>query len=129
MNQLKDHLVVELGGVKFGLYHGSPFGIDDYVYPDEIVVKLEAIVSNDVDVILMGHTHYQFFTTIDKKIIINPGSVGQARDVRGLASYAIFNTENMVITPYRLDYDKEDVLKTIRDIEDGFLIKQKVILG
>ena len=129
LGQLNSHLRVELDGVKFGLYHGSPFSIDDYIYPDAALSKFKSLMLHDEDVVLMGHTHYQFSLLLLKTIIINPGSVGQARDVRGLASYVVFNTDNMAIMPYRIDFKKGVVLNFIREIEENYLTMQKALVG
>jgi diadenosine tetraphosphatase ApaH/serine/threonine PP2A family protein phosphatase len=41
----------------------------------------------------------------EKRLIINPGGVGQPRDGDPRASYAIFDNEAMSITHYRIPYD------------------------
>jgi putative phosphoesterase len=121
--------VVELDGIKIGMYHGSQLGIDDYVYPDVNVDKLGEVMKPDVDVILLGHTHHQFVSYFKNKLLINPGSVGQARDVRGLAAYAIFNTKNRSVTPVRLNYNKSSVVNKIKKIESNSNSMLKALSG
>ena len=79
----------------------------------------------------MGHSHVplvfsysesgacssrQFFTNVGlalgrKRLIINPGGVGQPRDGDPQASYAIYDGETRLIRLYRVPYD-------IRSIQD-----------
>jgi diadenosine tetraphosphatase ApaH/serine/threonine PP2A family protein phosphatase len=49
----------------------------------------------------------------NRKTILNPGSVGQPRDHDPRAAYAIFNTENLIWEPQRVDYDIHSVQRRI----------------
>lgn len=117
LENLSETQVVSLGGKKIGMFHGSPNDVNEYIYPDAGRDKLDLITSEKLDVILMGHTHYQFISTCNQTLLINPGSVGQSRDVRGLAAYAIYNTSNDSVQPVRVNYDKSLILNKIKNIE------------
>lgn len=92
----------------FYLAHASPQGdISKYVNENEIVEELNNIIS---EYVLVGHTHIQYSRKFDDSIVINPGSVGLARD-GGQACYAVY--ENGNITLHRIDYDVE---KTVSDL-------------
>lgn len=92
----------------FYLAHASPQGnMFKYLNKDEITGELGGIVS---DYILVGHTHVQYKKRIDYEMVVNPGSVGLARD-GGQACYAVY--ENEVINLKRIDYDVE---RTIADL-------------
>ena len=67
--------------------------------------------------VLFGHTHHQFVSYFNKTLIINPGSVGQARDVRGLAAYAIYDTKSKAVLPIRIKYDISSLVGAIVKIE------------
>ena len=43
--------------------------------------------------------------TPERKIVINPGSVGQPRDRDPRASYAVYDTEQAAVTLHRVEYD------------------------
>jgi predicted phosphodiesterase len=92
----------------FLLAHASPQGnIAKYLTEDEIANELDDIIA---EYILVGHMHVQYEKRIDYNLIVNPGSVGLARD-GGQACYAVFENEN--ISLHRIDYDVE---KTISDL-------------
>lgn len=101
---LPEHLKLELDGCSFFMTHGSLSGVNDYLYPD---VSLERLQDNysDSKVTIFGHTHYQFIHSYEQKLLINPGSVGQPRDIGALASYAIINTTNLAIRFRRVSFD------------------------
>ena len=92
----------------FLLAHASPQGdISKYLNEEEIVGEIKKPFANYV---LVGHTHIQYKTSMEQTLIVNPGSVGLARD-GGQACYAIY--ENGIITLNRIEYD---VGKTISDL-------------
>lgn len=92
----------------FYLAHASPQGnMFKYLDQDDMTGELEGIVS---DYILVGHTHVQYKKKIEYEMIVNPGSVGLARD-GGKACYATY--EDSRINLKRIDYDVE---KTIADL-------------
>ena len=92
----------------FFLAHASPKGdISKYLNEDEIISEINEIVA---DYILVGHTHVQYKKDLEYTLIVNPGSVGLARD-GGQACYAVY--EDGIITLKRIDYDVE---KTISDL-------------
>ena len=82
----------------------------------------------------MGHTHIQCIFALDekqdrvfleqikidlpftlrRKLILNPGSVGQPRDRDPRAAYAIYDTEARTWTPRRVAYNIAEVQERIR---------------
>ena len=92
----------------FFLAHASPQGnISKYLNEKEIENEIQNIVA---EFILVGHTHVQYKNFYDNTLIVNPGSVGLARD-GGEACYAIY--EDGKIELKRVEYDVE---QTIRDL-------------
>ncbi|MBN1375036.1 MAG: metallophosphoesterase family protein [Dehalococcoidia bacterium] len=65
-----------------------------YVFEEEEDMANECYMHNE-DVLMLG----------DKKLIINPGGVGQPRDRDPRASYAIYDSEDNRIFHYRVSYD------------------------
>jgi len=129
LRSLHDSKYVSFSGVKFCMHHGSPRKADEYIYPDVTRELLESFISVDSDVILLGHTHHQYSVQANNRLIINPGSVGQARDVRGLAAYSILNLKNMVVTAIRLPYDFSDIVEEISRSEVNKLKMKKALMG
>ncbi len=78
---LKHPVHVNVDGVSFLVSHGAPWDEDAYIYPDanESNVKRLVEYSNECDVLLLGHTHYQAVWEREGFLALNPGSVGQPR--------------------------------------------------
>ncbi len=92
----------------FLLAHASPQGdISKYLSGDEIVNELDNVIA---EYILVGHTHIQYEKRLDFNLIVNPGSVGLARD-GGQACYAVYENGKIILN--RIDYDVEN---TINDL-------------
>lgn len=129
--------------VSFGNFlcvHGSPRRpINEYVFPEDAInspVKMQQIFDRIQKYCLVGHTHVpgvftdepDFYTPDDlegvytiqngEKAIINPGSVGQPRDMDPRASYAILNEDEMKIEFFRLEYDFHETARKIHAISD-----------
>lgn len=99
---------VHLDNNSFLLAHASPQGdISKYLSKEEIVNEIDNLAA---EFILVGHTHIQYKTKVRSTLIVNPGSVGLARD-GNQACYAIY--ENGIISLHRIEYD---VQKTISDL-------------
>ena len=54
----------------------------------------------------------------EEHIIINPGSVGQPRDLDPRSSYAILDDETTTVDFFRLEYDIESVCEKIYAIPE-----------
>ncbi len=103
----EEHISIE--GYSFFLTHASPKGnISEYLNEDEITEEMISHISENI--ILLGHTHVQFSKKVGDKLVVNPGSVGLARD-GGEACYAVFTDGNFELK--QLPYDAE---KTIADL-------------
>ena len=91
------------------LCHGSPFSVDEYIYPDSPVEKVVSSLSNPPDVLIMGHTHYSFVKNIDGCLVVNPGSVGQPRNRVPGAHWALLDTTTMNVDLFVEQYDVFDL--------------------
>ena len=91
MEALPLQRTMDFDGLRVAMFHGSPWEpLVGRVYPDFAGwQKFEAV---DADVVLLGHTHYQMVQRHGQKLIVNPGSVGQARDGAGAACFAILDS-------------------------------------
>jgi len=68
--------------------------------------------SIDADVIVLGHTHLPAIRVFGKKIIINPGSLGQPRYGVPDATFAVWDDGRIQI--HHLHYDHDAVADKIR---------------
>jgi putative phosphoesterase len=118
-----EKLLIEIDSLKILMCHGSPWDKNLYIYPDTDQEILNNANETGFDIVLIGHSHYQFLHKNKNTILLNPGSVGQSRSTGGLADWAIINTENGVIqlrsTVYDTTYLIDEVVKT--DPENAYL--------
>ena len=113
---------ISLEGIKFleelpaqlmfedvAIVHGSPHDSDEYVYPTTSPTRLEKFLDQvSKKVLVLGHTHVQWSLELGDRKIINPGAVGQPRDVNPKAAYAILDTKSKEFTMHRIGYDVEE---------------------
>lgn len=118
-----------LSDCRIGLYHGSPKAEDEYIYPDCPREKLDEFSNSNLDVIFLGHTHYAFVTSVNSTLIVNPGSVGQARDIGGMASWCVFNVPNRSAVFRKTVYDIRPLLKDIDELSTTHHVYLKNILS
>lgn len=123
---------LHLGGVEILLCHGSPWGTDHYIYPDapEGVLTKAAKSAGAADLVVLGHTHYQTQWTLPRAVaaphpdthvwaqhltIVNPGSVGQPRDRKPGAAWALVDIDQGQIDLRREAYDTRPTVQRARD--------------
>lgn len=124
LTELPEQRSVNLGGINFQLCHGSPWDINAYIYPDSNLESFHTHeFNNRADFILLGHAHYPYISTQPGVTIINPGSIGQARDHGGMACWAVINTTNRTTVFNRTPYDTRPLVHEIalRDPDIPFL--------
>jgi putative phosphoesterase len=89
--------------------HGSPLAVRQYVYPDHPEEELAAWLEQAGAAILcMGHTHMPFVRRVGSGLVVNPGSVGTAKDGDPRASYALIDLAAVPQAEIvRLEWDME----------------------
>ena len=107
-------LSLELDGCKILLCHGSPWDIDQYVYTDSPSELLARCVMQQHDLVVLGHTHYQMIHEIGNTLLVNPGSVGQPRDRRPGAHWAIYDTKTKSVEFFNESYDCSELVEECR---------------
>jgi putative phosphoesterase len=112
--ELPETVKVTRDGLTFLLCHGSPWDNDEYIYPDASGDVLRRVASEDADFVLLGHTHHPFVHAHEGTVVLNPGSVGQPRDVGNLASWAIIDTSNRSVIHRRTAFDTAPVAEEAR---------------
>ncbi|HJX03674.1 MAG TPA: metallophosphoesterase family protein [Dehalococcoidia bacterium] len=118
-----DQLPEMLTAGDFTLVHGSPRSpLLEYILSTSVAE--ENLKCFDTKYCLAGHSHLpciyeetgggiiqaQFdeeavWPMGQHRLILNPGGAGQPRDGDPRASYAIYNSEQMLVTHYRVEYD------------------------
>lgn len=105
----------ELADGRVLVVHDHPEHVDRYVRPAEFP-ELRPYL-DDYDACVLGHTHVQHEATVDGRLVLNPGSVGQPRDDDPRAAYAILDTdaEPMTADLHRVEYDLGRVQAAVRE--------------
>jgi putative phosphoesterase len=100
----------EWQGRRFLMSHATPGGdLFEYLPMDEWG---ERVADIDSDFVLLGHTHVPGIRSFGAVTVVNPGSVGLARDRGGEACYAVFDGERLELK--RVAYDVERTLAALR---------------
>jgi putative phosphoesterase len=107
---LPDTLELAIEARRILLCHGSPWDNSQYVYPDAGTEMLNRCAMQEYDLVVMGHTHYPMKTQIGKTLLVNPGSVGQPRNHKPGAHWALFDTESCEVKLHCESYDISAVL-------------------
>jgi len=84
---------LRVGGKQLMMTHASPLAPHtQYVFPHS--PELKKMEHIEADYIILGHTHAQMAHRTGRALVINPGSVGQARDHSNgkQLSYAVLDT-------------------------------------
>lgn len=95
------------------LVHDHPKHRDKYVHSHEFP-RVRPYLDEYAGAIL-GHTHEQHKATIDNRLIVNPGSVGQPRDGDGAAAYAVLHPEERSAELHRVEYNINEVINRIEE--------------
>ena len=110
LSALPDAVQIEVletgvGGRRHGrihMAHGSPRCVEEYIYPDTPIDFLE---TDEPETLILGHTHHPMIRRARALTVINPGSVGQARDRIPGASYAMLEPFSGKLEFHRVIYD------------------------
>lgn len=96
------------------IYHGSPWNpLEGYVYPDS---SIEQFLEFPASLFFLGHTHHRMVRTIEDKMIVNPGSLGQPRGKTG-PSYAVIDCSSRQVTFREVHYDSQPLLRQIETMD------------
>jgi putative phosphoesterase len=128
LTTLPTSLVIERDGCKILMCHGSPWDVDQYIYPDSPNELFQRCMNNNVDIVITGHTHYPIYRKLEKGIFINPGSVGQPRDRKPGAAWALLDTESGTVDLRREIYDIQTVADEAGNIHPELPYLSKVLL-
>jgi len=107
-------LHLEIDGVRILLSHGTPWDLDQYVYPDSASDLIQRCASAEFDLVVTGHTHYPMSNNTGSTVLVNPGSVGQPRNRCPGAAWAIFDTIDRTVELRSEYYDPTALVRECR---------------
>ena len=121
LKNLPPQKTIEVDGVKILLVHGSPRRNNEDILPDTPMFEIEKMVKDlDVSVVLCGHTHIPCgFQTVDKKTVVNVGSVGRPFTQEPKACYLRLTVTNgkCVFEHRFVEYNKDRAALKLRTRE------------
>jgi len=91
--------------------HPDPDNLGEYVRPRQFTAMRPYLDAHDG--LVLGHTHVQHATTVDGRLVVNPGSVGQPRDGDPEAAYAVLDTAANEVDLRRTRYDVDRVIEAV----------------
>ena len=126
--------------------HGPPGDRDRYlVFLDDLLEAATALLEDDgPGVCFFGHTHHQVLfdgqsllrpqpgeVRVDpaRRVLINPGSVGQPRDGDPRAGFAVLDRERDVVAFHRVAYDVDGARRDILDAGLPRLLGDRLLQG
>ncbi len=115
LKSLRKKRLIYFGDIIVKMVHGSPFNeLEEYIYPDK-EIETEKYCLDSEDFLVLGHTHHQMLkkSLSTNFFIVNPGSIGQPRDAKGMACFAIFNMEQREIRLEKLQYETKGILRAL----------------
>ena len=117
LRNLKRKIQIKIDNLNIMMVHGSPRDpISEYIFPSTLDSTLKSFLeSENVDILIMGHTHVPFIKKFGNKLVFNPGSVGQPRDGDSKASFAFLDVPAKEVKIYRIKYDIDKVAAAIGD--------------
>lgn len=131
LKKLKKRRKVNIDDKEILLTHGSPEEpLLEYVRKSRDESYFEkALEENQVDILMLGHTHIPFKKRLDNGLVVNSGSVGQPRDDNPKASYAVLNTGSMEAEINRVSYDIEKTAGRIKEAGLPSSIAERLFQG
>jgi putative phosphoesterase len=105
----------DVDGNTFFLCHATPSDLlYEYRPPDSPLWERDEEASSGADVVLVGHTHVQFARRFGKRMVINPGSLGQSKSGDPRARFAVWQDRQIHLRA--LDYPVETTVGKIQSL-------------
>jgi predicted phosphodiesterase len=99
-----------IDGVSVLVNHGSPWSpLHDYLYPNN--PDLGSLELFQYDLIAFGQTHRSLLRCESKPYLLNPGSIGQSRDVRACACTIFMDTKTMKFEKVEKSYNPDLIIE------------------
>ena len=110
--QLPVSRMLTVDDTRFFLVHASPRDPLDEYAPPEAAYWERRLEDVEADVVCVGHSHQPYVLQVGRKLVINPGSVGQPRDSDPRASCAII--EGHAVDFKRVEYPVEETVNAVQ---------------
>ena len=107
----------QLGSVD--VFHGTPLNSSEYIYPDTDLDALAKLIPQGCKWLVLGNTHWPMMRSIEKTVVINPGSVGQPRNGSRNAQWVVLDTETTSITFYEEVYESSALIDQMKKLNPG----------
>lgn len=128
LTTLPETCELALAGKTALICHGSPWDPVAYIYPDAAPDIWRKFTTGGQDLVLFGHSHYPVIWREGSTLVVNPGSVGQPRDYRPGACWALWDTDSHTVTLQREPYDAEPVISECQRRDPGLSYLQDVLV-
>lgn len=94
LSQQPFRIDTQIGGKRLTMFHATPTGPFEYVYPQN--ERIKEFGELGADYVVYGHTHMAVQHQVNGTLIINPGSAGQPRDPSNgfRSSFGILDTQS-----------------------------------
>jgi putative phosphoesterase len=116
LESLPHPVTVQIAGFGDVLFcHGTPRDDNEVVLVDSSLERWTAVLASvprSVSTVVCGHTHMPFLRLVDRRLVVNAGSVGMPYGHRG-ASWALL--DNGAVALHRTSLDASMVAREIRD--------------
>jgi predicted phosphodiesterase len=107
--------------ISITIAHGSPRNVEEYIYPD---TPIDFLIDDTNNFLILGHTHHPMERHAGSRVVINPGSVGQARDRIPGACFASIELLTRKVNFHRITYQIEKYQSQLINIGyDSSMIK------
>jgi putative phosphoesterase len=103
-----------IGGDRFFLCHATPTEPLFRYCPAEPAPWEPEIEGLQADIVLTGHAHLPFTMNVEKRRIVNPGSVGQPKHGSPVACYALWENGRLSLRSCR--YPVEETVKKVHSL-------------
>jgi len=127
LSSLPEKKVLTFKDKKILLCHGSPWDINEYIYPNSSSEIFKRFASEEYDIIIMGHTHHPMLKQIGNILLINPGSLGQARTAPCGAHWALLDIDRMQLEQKVTSYDMDSVIREAQKIDSDIPYLSEVL--
>ncbi len=108
-------LKLKVASHKLLVVHGSPESIEEHIYHDTSSARLKTLAEiANADVVIVGHSHEQFWNKTNGVSFVNPGSVGRPGDGNPRSAYAILSFSPFKVDLVRLEYDVAATVDALR---------------
>ena len=99
---------IEVAGRTLHVAHGAPWDDPDdprcaYVY-ERNRAAMQRVAEVEADIILLGHTHVPMLARIGDKLVVNPGSCGDARGAQDDLTFAELDFDRGTACVYGIRY-------------------------